>query len=50
MEGAFGVASGSGGYEAEVGECPAPRPGSPGECVGAVSNCWSPGQRDTGEM
>ena len=50
VEGAFGVASGSGGYEAEVGECPAPRPGSPGECAGAVSNCWSPGQRDTGEI
>ena len=43
-EGAFGVTnSGSSGSE-EL--CPAPRPG---ECYGAVSNCWSPGQRDTGE-
>jgi len=45
-EGAFGTAGGSGdgGYE-EVGECPAPAPA--GSCEGAVSNCWSPGQRDT---
>ena len=30
----------------DAGECPAPSAG--GDCAGAVSNCWSPGQRDTG--
>ena len=50
VEGAFGAAPGAGGYEAgEVGQCPAPGPASPEDCAGAVSNCWSPGQRDTGE-
>ena len=42
-EGAFGSGGGGGG---EGGECPAPAAG--GDCGGAVSNCWSPGQRDTG--
>ena len=44
VEGAFGQAGGSG----DVGQCPAPPGGL--DCAGAVSNCWSPGQRDTGEM
>ena len=29
-----------------AGTCPAP--GDTLQCAGAVSNCWSPGQRDTG--
>ena len=41
VEGAFGTAGGSG----DVGQCPAPAGGL--DCAGAVSNCWSPGQRDT---
>ena len=41
VEGAFGQAGGSG----DVGQCPAPPGGL--DCAGAVSNCWSPGQRDT---
>jgi len=41
-EGAFGGAG-----EGDVGECPAASAGSEEECAGAVSNCWSPGQRDT---
>lgn len=45
--GAFGTSGGAGGDD--VGECPAPGNGSPEECAGAVSNCWSPGQRDTGK-
>ena len=45
-EGAFGTAGGSGGGE-DAGSCPAASPGSPDECAGAVSTCWSPGQRDT---
>ena len=45
-EGAFGTAGGSGGGD-DVGSCPAVSPGSPDECAGAVSTCWSPGQRDT---
>jgi len=45
-EGAFGSA-GSGAGGEDVGECPAPSGGSAEECAGAVSNCWSPGQRDT---
>ena len=32
--------------DSDAGECPAPSAG--GDCAGAVSNCWSPGQRDTG--
>ena len=44
--GAFGD-SGAGG-DGDVGECPAASL-APEECAGAVSNCWSPGQRDTGE-
>merc|ERR1712203_1119724 len=31
----------------DAGSCPAVSPGSPDECAGAVSTCWSPGQRDT---
>jgi hypothetical protein len=42
-EGAFG--SSGGGSDSDAGECPAPSAG--GDCAGAVSNCWSPGQRDT---
>lgn len=45
--GAFGD-SGA-GSDGDVGECPAPSL-APEECAGAVSNCWSPGQRDTGEL
>merc|ERR1712090_120744 len=41
-EGAFGGSSSDGG---DAGECPAPGAGT--NCDGAVSNCWSPGQRDT---
>lgn len=44
VEGAFGSDGGAGG-DGDVGECPAPSSG--GDCAGAVSNCWSPGQRDT---
>ena len=43
VEGAFGVSVGSGGSELQ---CAAP---TKAECQGAVSNCWSPGQRDTGQ-
>jgi len=43
--GAFGTSGGAGGDD--VGECPAPGNKTPEECAGAVSNCWSPGQRDT---
>jgi len=46
VEGAFGSDAGAGG-EGDVGECPAASPGSEEECIGTVSNCWSPGQRDT---
>jgi len=45
-EGAFGNDGGYAGGD-DVGECPAPGNLSPEECAGAVSNCWSPGQRDT---
>ena len=40
-EGAFGGAGG------EEEECPAAPVGSEDDCAGAVSTCWSPGQRDT---
>jgi hypothetical protein len=43
VEGAFG--GGGGGDAGDPGQCPAPGAGQ--ECGGAVSNCWSPGQRDT---
>ena len=42
VEGAFGSGGG------DVGECPAATARSEEECAGTVSNCWSPGQRDTG--
>jgi len=43
VEGAFG---GPGGGDGDSGgQCPAPSAGL--DCSGAVSNCWSPGQRDT---
>ena len=46
-EGAFGSSgSGAGAGGSDAGECPAPSAGA--DCAGAVSNCWSPGQRDTG--
>ena len=32
----------------EVSSCPAPSSGT--DCGGSVSNCWSPGQRDTGSL
>ena len=32
----------------EVSSCPAPSSGP--DCGGSVSNCWSPGQRDTGNL
>jgi len=41
VEGAFGSFG-----ELDVGQCPAPSL-SGSDCVGSVSNCWSPGQRDT---
>ena len=41
-EGAFGTSG-----DSSVGTCPAAEPLSPAECEGAVSTCWSPGQRDT---
>jgi len=45
-EGAFGTSgSGAGAGGSDAGECPAPSAGA--DCAGAVSNCWSPGQRDT---
>jgi len=48
VEGAFGTVSGVGGDGGDVGQCPAPAyGGSEAECSGAVSYCWSPGQRDT---
>lgn len=31
----------------DAGQCPAAAPLSEAECAGAVSTCWSPGQRDT---
>ena len=39
----------SGGSEGgdDAGQCPAASPLSEAECAGAVSTCWSPGQRDT---
>jgi len=45
-EGAFGSSGGS-GEGSDAGSCPAASPGSPDQCAGAVSTCWSPGQRDT---
>merc|ERR1712038_966073 len=44
-EGAFGSSAAGSGGDSDAGECPAPSAG--GDCAGAVSNCWSPGQRDT---
>jgi len=41
VEGAFGQFG-----ETDVGSCPAPSLGG-AQCEGAVSNCWSPGQRDS---
>ena len=50
VEGAFGSAGGAGGEgDDDAGTCPAPAEVSEEECAGAVSNCWSPGQRDTGK-
>jgi len=46
-EGAFGTAGGAGGDSGDAGQCPAASPLSDTECAGAVSTCWSPGQRDT---
>ena len=46
-EGAFGTAGGSGGEGDDAGQCPAASALSDAECAGAVSTCWSPGQRDT---
>lgn len=47
-EGAFGTAGGSGGEGGDdAGQCPAASALSEAECAGAVSTCWSPGQRDT---
>lgn len=46
-EGAFGGQGGDGGdANAGAGSCPAPSL-SGDQCVGAVSNCWSPGFTDT---
>ena len=41
VEGTFGVG------DDDAGECPAASAGSEDDCAGAVSTCWSPGQRDT---
>ena len=54
-EGAFGSGgdgggSNGGGGDGGAGECPAATPLSDAECAGAVSNCWSPGQPDTGHI
>ena len=38
---------GSGGEGDDAGQCPAASALSEAECAGAVSTCWSPGQRDT---
>ena len=38
---------GAGGDSGDAGQCPAASPLSDAECAGAVSTCWSPGQRDT---
>ena len=38
---------GAGGDAGDAGQCPAASPLSDAECAGAVSTCWSPGQRDT---
>jgi len=46
VEGAFGSGGGVGGG-GDAGECPAAPVRSEEECAGSVSNCWSPGQRDT---
>ena len=46
-EAAAGAFGDSGSDGEDIGECPVPSLG-PEECEGAVSNCWSPGQRDTG--
>merc|ERR1719245_2296640 len=45
-EGAFGTAGGAEGGD-DAGQCPAASALSEAECAGAVSTCWSPGQRDT---
>ena len=45
--GAAAGAFGGAGETGEAGECPAP---TRTDCEGAVSNCWSPGQRDTGKQ
>lgn len=48
VEGAFGDSAAEDLDGGDVGSCPAPSyGGSPDECAGIVSNCWSPGQRDT---
>ena len=46
-EGAFGVSDGSDGSDGSELQCAAP---AREQCQGAVSNCWSPGQRDTGQV
>ena len=45
--GLYGGAVAAFGVSVSEEVCPALRPGA--ECNGAVSNCWSPGQKDTGE-
>ena len=43
----YGAVAGAFGGAGALGECPAP---TRTVCEGAVSNCWSPGQRDTGKQ
>ena len=43
----FSLLGGSGGEGDDAGQCPAASALSEAECAGAVSTCWSPGQRDT---
>ena len=39
-----------GSNDGDIGQCPVPGNLTPEDCAGAVSNCWSPGQRDTGQF
>ena len=43
----FSLRAGGSDGGSDAGQCPAASPLSEAECAGAVSTCWSPGQRDT---